>query len=137
MNTTPAARAFIIFVGAIVATGVLVVILLFTTKENTDKSVEQSEENFDSLKGQEAILRIILAVTGCTIEDSVEQCQAKAKAYGAANIIEVDCRVRLAVAGAPAPERGSSCVPPVPTTTTTTTAPPPPPPVEVVPPPPG
>lgn len=130
MKTSPAARAFVIFTVALIGTAALSIVLLFSTAGNTEKTVDQGEENFEAIKDQEAILRIILAVTGCTVADTTEQCQAKAAAGGARNIAEVDCRVRLAVAGLPAPDKGQTCVPPPPTTTTTTTTtvPPPPPP---------
>ena len=127
MKTSPAARAFVIFTAALVGTAVLVVVLLIATAGNTEKTVDQSEQNFKALKDQQDILRIILAVTGCTVEETSEQCQAKVATGGFRSIIEVDCRMRLALAGLPPPDKGQTCSPIPPTTTTTTTTAPPPP----------
>lgn len=136
MTSTPAARAFLIFTAAIVGTAVLVVVLLFGTVGNTEKTVQQSETNFDVLKDAETILRIILAVTGCTEQDTEQQCRDRVAASSTRSVVELDCRVRLAIAGQPAPKTGETCVPPPPTTTTTTTVPALPPIIDPIPPPP-
>ena len=137
MTSTPAARAFLIFTAAIVGTAVLVVVLLFGAVGNTEKTVNQSEQNFGVLKDQDTILRVILAVTGCTEQDTPQQCRERVAASSTGSVIELDCRIRLALAGEPSPKMGETCVPPPPTTTTTaTTVPALPPIVDPIPPPP-
>lgn len=56
---------------------------------------------------------VILAVTGCTAEDTPDQCSNRVRsgsqAEGARRVIEVDCADRRRAAGLPAPDPADSC----------------------------
>lgn len=68
--------------------------------------------NQAKLNGQ--IGAVILAVTGCTVEDTPEQCRERVRsssvAEGARRIAEVDCADRRREAGMSAPIPPDSCV---------------------------
>lgn len=72
------------------------------------QSREQSEYN-------ESLLRVVLATSGCTVADSPDTCRQRqadrAAAEGAARVADVDCRIRLALAGQPPPTAARPCVP--------------------------
>lgn len=61
------------------------------------------------------MLRVILALSDCTPEDTPEGCRQRqadrAKAEGVARVEQVDCRTRRAVAGLPAIAPNERCTP--------------------------
>ena len=67
----------------------------------------------DQAKTNGHTLEIILAVTGCTLDDTPEECRDRIRAAGQAEgdrrIIEVDCAARRLAAGLPAPIPPDSC----------------------------
>ena len=81
-----------------------------------DDSREISETN-EQTKQNGEILNVIAAVTGCTIADTQESCQAKLRAETqrrnlverVGRVVEVDCVHRRAHAGLPAPDPSKSC----------------------------
>lgn len=74
----------------------------------------QIGENEKQIDNAAASLRVILAVTGCTVEDTSPEClgriQAASTAEGDRRIAEVDCVTRRAVAGLPAPIPPGTCI---------------------------
>jgi hypothetical protein len=70
------------------------------------QSKRQSEYN-------ESLLRVVLAVSGCTTEDTPEACQQRqvdrAAAEGVQRIADVDCRFRRALARLPPPPPTEPC----------------------------
>lgn len=86
------------------------------TKDNQDaieRTAREAEEATKQSERNELLLRIVLAVTGCREDDPPEVCaervrQASAE-EGDRRIVEVDCRVRAALAGKPPPPPGQSC----------------------------
>ncbi len=59
----------------------------------------------EGLKTNAQSLRVMLAITECTAEDTPAECRhrqdAREKEEGVARVAEVDCRVRRALAGLP------------------------------------
>jgi hypothetical protein len=74
----------------------------------------QVDRNTESLERITEVLRIVVAVTGCTTEDTAEQCRQRLRdgstAEGARRTAEVDCLTRRALAGLPAPIPPTTCV---------------------------
>jgi len=74
--------------------------------------IVQSKESTHS---NGALLRILLAVSGCTTADTPDVCRQRqidrSVAEGAARIADVDCRLRVALAGKPPLAPGQTCVP--------------------------
>ena len=65
------------------------------------------------LRSNATLLKVVLAVAGCTEHDTPAQCTQrqvdKAKAEGSSRVADVDCRIRLALAGLPGPPYGVIC----------------------------
>jgi hypothetical protein len=87
--------ALLMFVGAGMYLGYQVVI----------QSKEQAESNG-------TLLRVLLAVSGCTAEDTPEECTERqaerSRLEGVLRVADVDCRLRRALAGLPP---ATVCVP--------------------------
>jgi hypothetical protein len=128
---TPAARSFVTLAVTILITGGAVVAglaVILNVRDESEGAKAQSEANFDLLrqvkdlsennaslsKDNATLLRVILAVTGCTAEDTAEQCSQRivvaTAAQGTGRIAEIDCRVRLALANLPPPPAGEMCI---------------------------
>lgn len=111
---SPAARAFIVFIAAVIGTAIVVVMLLVGTVGNTESVKRQSEENGRLLEDTAAILRVVLAVTGCTVNDTAKECAARTAANSGAGtegiLAEIDCRIRRAVDRLPAVAAGTNCL---------------------------
>lgn len=100
----------LIFGGILVG---LVSIIVGLTSFIVSNSLGQVGENTKTINNTTEILRIVVAVTGCTIEDTPESCRKKladnSTAEGARRITEVDCITRRALAGLPAPNSSGTC----------------------------
>jgi hypothetical protein len=121
---TPGARSFVALAITILVTAGSVVAglgLILNTRDRAEEGLDQSEANFELLRQVKEVseinatlLRVVLAVTGCTATDSAEACSQRIIATGATQLIglgnEIDCRVRLAIANLPPPEPGKACV---------------------------
>lgn len=123
--TTPVARSFAVMVAAVLFTIVAVVGGLFVivnVRSLAKGAKDQSKTNGTQLaqikaiaESNTSILRVVLAVTGCTVEDTAEQCGKRSadngRAAAAVSIADIDCRIRRALANKPAPAAGEVCVP--------------------------
>lgn len=91
----------------LVAMAVLVLILGGITASTVtwlaSRAVEQSSRN-------EALLSVVLAVTGCTVEDTPEECRQRQRDAQTKAIADIDCRARRRDVGLPAPTPGTPCV---------------------------
>lgn len=86
-------------------------------EEATDEAEQagtRAEESRIQSERNEDLLNIVLAITGCTVDDTPEACAQRvgtaSQEEGNRRILEVDCRIRRALAGQPAPE-GVTCIP--------------------------
>ena len=79
-----------------------------------EEAKDKAEEGTEQSKRNEDLLNIVLAITGCTVDDTPEACAQRvgtaSQEEGNRRILEVDCRIRRALAGQPAPE-GVTCIP--------------------------
>ncbi|MCA1571946.1 MAG: hypothetical protein LC798_16870 [Chloroflexi bacterium] len=104
-------RAWVVMGGVIVALVCLVVGLVSYILAERFGQVGDNTARIDST---EEILRIVVAITGCTTEDTPEQCRqrmgASNTAEGARRIAEVDCVTRRALAGLPAANPPMTCI---------------------------
>lgn len=117
---TPVTRWFlaaIILTAAVVASMVGAGIAAWqgtrTNQLAIEKAAREAEDATKQSERNEAILRIILAVTGCRLEDTPEQCaerihQANLR-EGERRISETECRFRAALAGKPPTNPGELC----------------------------
>lgn len=82
--------------------------------QEAEKAGEEAAAGTDQSQRNETLLRIVLAITGCTVDDTPEACAQRvgtaSQAEGNRRIVEVDCRIRRALAGQPPPE-GNVCIP--------------------------
>lgn len=65
------------------------------------------------------LMKIMVSVSGCTVDDAPAGCTQKQKdratAEGHVRVLDVECRIRLALAGHPSPPAGQPCaIPPYP-----------------------
>lgn len=99
------ARALIVFLTAVVAVLVLAMAAGLVVIVQTRNSARANAK----------LLEITLAVANCTTADSPAQCRQRqvdrAAAEGAVRVLEVDCRMRAALAGKPPLGVTEHCVP--------------------------
>lgn len=85
------------------------IVLLINIHEQSVQAAKSSESNA-------ATLRVVLAVTGCEVNDTPKQCHDKIVAQSTESnnrrIAESDCLVRRAVANLPPLPKGETCVAP-------------------------
>ena len=97
-------RTKLVLGGAIVALMAMVIGLLSFIVSEKLTQVDRNSE----------VLRIVVAVTGCTTKDTPESCRQRltdgSTAEGARRTAEVDCLTRRALAGLPAPIPPTTCV---------------------------
>lgn len=90
-------------------------VLYFRALDTLKADKERQEFEAVILRDNNALLRIMLAVTGCTTDDTPQECQKRqtdrAAEEGTRRIVEVDCRIRLALAGLPSPPPDRPCTP--------------------------
>ena len=105
MNSA-AARAFIVF-------ALLISLVVGVVSFGGYQVIVQSRT---STHYNGTILKILLSVSGCTTNDTPEVCRQRqadrSTAEGLARIADVDCRLRLALAGKPPLAAGQPCVVP-------------------------
>lgn len=111
---TAAAKAFLIFSGLVIGSIVTAIVLLIGTAMRAEEARTKTAENTDLIRDVHKLLEVVLAVTSCTEEDTPAQCRERitnsSQVEGQRRILEVDCRLRRALAGLPAPQPDQPCI---------------------------
>lgn len=110
-----------ILTGLLLGAGALLLISYLDHRRATDHHLAQlatetarlAQDSKQAAEHNTRIGAVILAVTGCTIEDTPAECSARVRsgsqAEGARRVAEVDCAARRLAAGLPALDPRRSC----------------------------